>query len=134
MDIDFDLDDIDSENHDSDNDDDYDGDGNLGVFDFDEGDVLRHNEARHEDHEGSIGGPSSASLFGGQGPRLDHNVVVEGIENVRNKVDSLQPQSDSSQPQSDAVQATTTPIDTIHGSASTSRLNLQLGPQRRPIT
>ena len=63
--IDFDLDDIDLENHDSDDDDDYDGDGNLRVFDFDEGDVLRHNEARHEDHEGSITRPSFASLFGG---------------------------------------------------------------------
>ena len=86
--IDFDLDDIDSEKHDSDDDDDYDGDGNLEVFDFDKGDVLRHNEARHEDHEGSIGGPSSASLFGGKGPWLDHNVAMEGVVNVRNKVDS----------------------------------------------
>ena len=32
------------------------------------------------------------------------------------------------------VEATTTPIDTIHGSASTSGLNLQSGPQRCPIT
>ena len=60
--IDFDLDDIDLENHDSDDDDDYDGDGNLGVFNFDERDVLRHNEARHEDCEGSIAGPSFGSL------------------------------------------------------------------------
>ena len=88
--INFDLDDIDSKNHDSDDDDDYDGDGNLGVFDFDEGDVLRHNEVRYEDHEGSIGGPSNASLFGGQGLGLDHNVTMEGIENVRNKLDSSQ--------------------------------------------
>ena len=167
--IDFDLDDIDLENHDSDDDDDYDGDGNLGVFDFNEGDVLRHSEARHDDHERSIGRPSSASLFGGQGPRLDHNVVVEGIENVRNEVDSLQPQSDSlsfgqanegddavrandalnvqneqrrievhlestdtslesNHPMEietpNAIEATTALVDTIHGSASTSGLNL----------
>ena len=73
--IDFNLDDINSKNHDSD-DDDYDGDGNLGVFDFDEGDVLRHNEARHEDHEESIGGPSSASLFGRQGPQPDLGLSI----------------------------------------------------------
>ena len=85
--IDFDLNDIDLKNHDSDDDDDYDGDGNLGVFDFDEGDVLRHNKTRHEDHGGSIAGPSFGSLFAGQGPRPDHNVAMEGTKNVRNKVD-----------------------------------------------
>ena len=83
--IDFDLDDIDLENHDSDDDDDYDGDGNLGVFDFNEGDVLHHNKARHEDHEGSIEGPSSASLFDGQGPRPDHNVAMERIKNEKKR-------------------------------------------------
>ena len=35
---------------------------------------------------------------------------------------------------SNVVEATTAPIDTIHKSASTSGLNLQLGFQRRPIT
>ena len=179
--INFNLDDIDLENHDSDDDDvnDYDGDGNLNVFDFDEGNVLRHNKARYEDHEGSIGRPSSTSLFGRQGPRLDHNVIVEGIENVRNKVDSSQPQSDSlsfgqanegddavrandalhvqnEQRRTEvhlestnvsfelnhlmgfktpnAVEATIALVDTIHGSASTSGLNLQSGPQCRPVT
>ena len=87
--IDFDLDDIDLENHDSDDDDDYDGDRNLRIFDFDEGDVQRHNEARHEDHEGFIVGPSFGSLSTGQGLRPDHNVAMKGIENVRNEVDSL---------------------------------------------
>ena len=87
--IDFDLDDIDSENHDSDDDDDdYGGDGNLEVFDFNEGDVLRHNEARHEDHEGSIIRPSFGSLSAKQGLWCDHNVAIEGTENVRNEVDS----------------------------------------------
>ena len=174
--------DIDLENHDSDDDDDdddYDGDENLGVFDFDEGDIVRHNEARHEDHDGSIGRPSCASLFGGQGPRPHHNVVVEGIENVRNEVDSSQPQSDSlsfgqanegddavraneavnvqneqrrteihlestdaslesNHPMEietpNVVEATTAPVDTIHGSASTSGLNLHSGPQCRHVT
>ena len=92
--IDFDLDDIDSENHDLDDDDDYGGDGNSGVFNFNEGDVLRHNEARHEDHERSIIGPSFGSLSVGQGLWPDHNVAIEGTENVRNKMDSSQLQSD----------------------------------------
>ena len=87
--IDFNLDDIDLENHDSDDDHDYDDDGNLGVFDFGERDVLCHKKARHVDHEGSIGGPSSGSLFAEQGLWPDHNVAMEGIENVRNEVDSL---------------------------------------------
>ena len=96
---------------------------------------------------------------------------MEGIENIRNEVDSLQPQSDSlsfgqanegddairaneavnvqnlestdaslelNHPMeiktSNAVQATTAPVDTIHGRASTSGLNLQSGPQCRPVT
>ena len=69
--IDFDLDDLNSKNDDDDDDnihewwDDNSGDGNLRVFDFNEVDVARHNETTHEDHEGSIGGPSFGNLSAG---------------------------------------------------------------------
>ena len=93
-DIDFDLDDHDSKNHDSEDGDGNGSDGNLGVFDFDEADVPHHNYEMHDDHEGSIKRPPFETFHTGQGFRSDHNVAMGATENVRIKIDVLQPQSD----------------------------------------
>jgi hypothetical protein len=94
-DIDFDWDDFDSKNHDSEDDDDNGSDENLGVFDFDEADVLHHNDGMNDDHEGSIRGQPFEILHAGQDFCSDHNIAMGAIQNVGIEVDSLQSQSDS---------------------------------------
>ena len=57
--------------------------------------MIRSNEARHVDHEGSIEGTSFGSLSAKQGLWRDHNVATVEIETIENDVGFSQPLSDS---------------------------------------
>jgi Protein of unknown function (DUF 659)/hAT family C-terminal dimerisation region len=95
-DLDFNLDDLDVDDPESDGDDSDDGaSGNMGIFDFNEGDLPQEHVPQPSGQDPNGDGPSFGQLCSGQGLWVQQGDVLNVLDDGENVIPSTQTQSDS---------------------------------------